>query len=55
MGKKELQVSLFQALVLLLFNETNEISLEDIRTATAIEVSKFARNLINAFICAIKS
>ncbi|KAK6617755.1 Cullin-4B [Polyplax serrata] len=45
MGKKELQVSLFQALVLLLFNETNEISLEDIRTATAIEDSELRRTL----------
>lgn len=44
-GRKELQVSLFQALVLLLFNETDEISLEDIRTATAIEDSELRRTL----------
>ncbi|KAL0268902.1 UNVERIFIED_CONTAM: hypothetical protein PYX00_010685 [Menopon gallinae] len=44
-GKKELQVSLFQALVLLLFNDANEISLEDIRTATAIEDSELRRTL----------
>lgn len=37
-GKKELQVSLFQGLVLLLFNDCNEISLEDIKAATNIEV-----------------
>ncbi|EEB20367.1 Cullin-4A, putative [Pediculus humanus corporis] len=44
-GKKELQVSLFQALVLLLFNESNEISLEDIRTATSIEDTELRRTL----------
>lgn len=37
-GKKELQVSLFQALVLLLFNTADELSLDEIRAATAIEV-----------------
>ena len=35
-GKKELQVSLFQALCLLLFNEAEELSLEDLRQATGI-------------------
>lgn len=38
-GNKELQVSLFQALSLLLFNEADEISYEDIRTQTSIEVN----------------
>lgn len=38
-GNKELQVSLFQALVLLLFNETDEMPFEEIKTATNIEVS----------------
>lgn len=37
-GKKELQVSLFQGLVLLLFNESEELSLEEIKTGTNIEV-----------------
>lgn len=37
-GNKELQVSLFQALVLLLFNEVDELSYEDIRSQTSIEV-----------------
>ncbi|KPJ10236.1 Cullin-4A [Papilio machaon] len=36
-GKKELQVSLFQALVLLLFNDGDNLSFEDIKTATNIE------------------
>lgn len=35
-GKKELQVSLFQTLVLLMFNEGEEFSVEEIRTATGI-------------------
>uniref|UniRef100_A0A672NWI8 Cullin-4B-like n=1 Tax=Sinocyclocheilus grahami TaxID=75366 RepID=A0A672NWI8_SINGR len=35
-GKKELQVSLFQTLVLLMFNEGEEFSLEDIKLATGI-------------------
>uniref|UniRef100_A0A8C5QBK2 Cullin family profile domain-containing protein n=1 Tax=Leptobrachium leishanense TaxID=445787 RepID=A0A8C5QBK2_9ANUR len=35
--KKELQVSLFQTLVLLMFNEGDEFSLEDIKMAIAIE------------------
>ena len=38
-GNKELQVSLFQALSLLLFNEADEISYEDIRSQTLIEVN----------------
>lgn len=35
-GKKELQVSLFQTLVLLMFNEGEEFSVEEIHTATGI-------------------
>lgn len=35
-GKKELQVSLFQTLVLLMFSEGEEFSMEEIRTATGI-------------------
>lgn len=38
-GPKDLQVSLFQSLVLLLFNECNEMSLEEILQATNIEVN----------------
>lgn len=37
-GRKELQVSLFQGLVLLLFNDADEILLEDIKAGTNIEV-----------------
>uniref|UniRef100_A0A1B6CF55 Cullin-4A n=1 Tax=Clastoptera arizonana TaxID=38151 RepID=A0A1B6CF55_9HEMI len=44
-GKKELQVSLFQGLVLLLFNETDEMTLEDIKAASNIEVSELRRTL----------
>ena len=44
-GGKELQVSLFQTLVLLLFNETNELGLEEIRLGTRIEESELARTL----------
>lgn len=44
-GKKELQVSLFQTLVLLMFNETDECSVEEIRTATGIEDGELKRTL----------
>ncbi|KAL1121990.1 hypothetical protein AAG570_003398 [Ranatra chinensis] len=44
-GKKELQVSLFQALVLLLFNECNEIAFEDIKASTNIEDGELRRTL----------
>ncbi|MBN3303545.1 CUL4A protein, partial [Amia calva] len=44
-GKKELQVSLFQTLVLLMFNEGDEFTLEDIKTATGIEDSELRRTL----------
>lgn len=44
-GKKELQVSLFQALVLLLFNDTDELQLEDIKAATNIEDGELRRTL----------
>lgn len=41
-GDKELQVSLFQALVLLLFNKTDKCIFTDIKTATGIgECSPF--------------
>uniref|UniRef100_A0A8C5FLC4 Cullin 4A n=1 Tax=Gadus morhua TaxID=8049 RepID=A0A8C5FLC4_GADMO len=44
-GKKELQVSLFQTLVLLMFNEGEEFSVEEIRTATGIEEGELKRTL----------
>ena len=45
-GNKELQVSLFQALVLLLFEDDNiELSLEEIRNRTAIEDCELRRTL----------
>uniref|UniRef100_A0A8D3DC92 Cullin-4A n=1 Tax=Scophthalmus maximus TaxID=52904 RepID=A0A8D3DC92_SCOMX len=44
-GKKELQVSLFQTLVLLMFNEGEEFSIEEIRTATGIEEGELKRTL----------
>ncbi|XP_051869270.1 cullin-4A-like isoform X1 [Pristis pectinata] len=44
-GKKELQVSLFQTLVLLMFNEGNEFSMEEIKAATGIEDSELRRTL----------
>jgi cullin 4 len=40
-GPKDLQVSLFQSLVLLLFNDCDEMSLEEIFQATNIEVGHF--------------
>ncbi|XP_062907312.1 cullin-4A-like isoform X2 [Mobula hypostoma] len=44
-GKKELQVSLFQTLVLLMFNEHNEFSVEEIKAATGIEDGELRRTL----------
>ena len=44
-GVKELQVSLFQTLCLLLFNEGNEFTLGEIANATAIEDSELRRTL----------
>uniref|UniRef100_A0A8C2F1M3 Cullin-4B n=1 Tax=Cyprinus carpio TaxID=7962 RepID=A0A8C2F1M3_CYPCA len=44
-GRKELQVSLFQTLVLLMFNEGEEFSLEDIKLATGIEDGELRRTL----------
>ncbi|KAG7205670.1 hypothetical protein KM043_007620 [Ampulex compressa] len=44
-GNKELQVSLFQALVLILFNDTDNLSLEDIKAATNIEDGELRRTL----------
>jgi len=44
-GKKELMVSLFQALVLLLFNNADELSLEELRTFTNIEDGELRRTL----------
>lgn len=44
-GNKELQVSLFQGLVLLLFNESDHLLLEDIKSATNIEDSELRRTL----------
>ncbi|XP_069105312.1 cullin-4A-like [Argopecten irradians] len=44
-GKKELQVSLFQTLCLLLFNDGVKFSLDAIRQATAIEDGELRRTL----------
>ncbi|XP_063375392.1 cullin-4A [Cydia amplana] len=44
-GNKELQVSLFQALVLLLFNEGDNLSFEEIKAATNIEEGELRRTL----------
>ncbi|KAG7265958.1 hypothetical protein CRUP_025872, partial [Coryphaenoides rupestris] len=44
-GRKELHVSLFQTLVLLMFNEGEEFSLEEIKLATGIEDSELRRTL----------
>ncbi|XP_049882276.1 cullin-4A [Pectinophora gossypiella] len=44
-GNKELQVSLFQALVLMLFNDGDNLTFEDIKTATNIEDGEARRTL----------
>lgn len=45
LGQKELVVSLFQSLVLLLFNSTDEISFDYIKAATNIEDGELRRTL----------
>ncbi|KAI7692872.1 hypothetical protein SSS_10362 [Sarcoptes scabiei] len=44
-GVKELQVSLFQALILLLFNDGDGLSLSDIKSKTMIEENELIRTL----------
>ncbi|KAJ3669963.1 hypothetical protein LUZ60_010287 [Juncus effusus] len=44
-GKKELAVSLFQAVVLMLFNDTEKLSFEDIKDSTEIEDKELRRTL----------
>ncbi|KAK9826788.1 hypothetical protein WJX81_000888 [Elliptochloris bilobata] len=44
-GLKELSVSLFQATVLMLFNDADELALEDIAAATGIEDRELRRTL----------
>lgn len=44
-GRKELQVSLFQTLVLLMFNEGDQFSLEEIKMTTALEDRELRRTL----------
>lgn len=44
-GKKELEVSFLQALVLLCFNKADQLSLTDIRTMTNIEDAELRRTL----------
>jgi len=44
-GQKELQVSLFQALVLLHFNTTDELTLEEVKEATNIEDGELRRTM----------
>ncbi|KAI9362431.1 cullin-4B-like protein [Zopfochytrium polystomum] len=44
-GAKELSVSLYQALVLLLFNESNTVSYTDIKTQTNLEERELKRTL----------
>lgn len=44
-GKKEFQVSLFQTLVLLMFNEGDGFSFEDIKMATGIGMKTLFMNV----------
>jgi len=44
-GQKELQVSLFQALCLLLFNNADELTLEELKEATNIEDGELRRTM----------
>ncbi|PKU72713.1 cullin-4 [Dendrobium catenatum] len=44
-GKKELAVSLFQTVVLMLFNDTQKLSFQDIKDSTGIEDKELRRTL----------
>ncbi|KAJ6829718.1 cullin-4 [Iris pallida] len=44
-GKKELAVSLFQTVVLMLFNDTQKLSFQDIKDATGIDDKELRRTL----------
>ncbi|XP_057547247.1 cullin-4-like isoform X2 [Amaranthus tricolor] len=44
-GKKELAVSLFQAVVLMLFNDAEKLSFQDIKDAIEIEDKELRRTL----------
>ncbi|KAJ6834821.1 cullin-4 [Iris pallida] len=44
-GKKELAVSLFQTIVLMLFNDTQKLSFQDIKDATGIDDKELRRTL----------
>ncbi|URE17705.1 Cullin family [Musa troglodytarum] len=44
-GKKELSVSLFQAVVLMLFNDTQRLSFQDIKDSTGIDDRELRRTL----------
>uniref|UniRef100_A0A7N0ZRY4 Cullin-4 n=1 Tax=Kalanchoe fedtschenkoi TaxID=63787 RepID=A0A7N0ZRY4_KALFE len=44
-GKKELAVSLFQAVVLMLFNDADKLSFQDIKDSTGIEDKELRRTL----------
>ncbi|KAJ8947722.1 hypothetical protein NQ318_017983 [Aromia moschata] len=46
-GNKELQVSLFQTIVLLLFNNSNQLSFSEIHELTNIECEELKRTLIS--------
>lgn len=46
-GKKELAVSLFQTVILLLFNDKNELSFKEIQQQTAMGKFKESTNLIH--------
>lgn len=46
-GPKELHVSVFQCVVLMLFNDTASLSYKDIETATGIECTELKRTLLS--------
>jgi len=46
-GKKDLNVSLYQVCILLLFNEQETLGLEAIRAATEIPEMEFKRHLLS--------
>ncbi|XP_055346705.1 cullin-4A-like [Paramacrobiotus metropolitanus] len=53
-GKKELQVSQLQAVVLLLFNNVDELGFQEIQQATSIEVEELKRVMVSLTIPKIK-
>eukprot|EP00741_Cyanophora_paradoxa_P011788 tig00020563_g11392.t1 len=53
-GRRELQVSLYQAVILLLFNDTDTLSLKDLSEQTGMDEKELKRNMIGMTMSKVK-